>query len=443
MKKFLYCSKKGAKIISYKNKPTFQVLDIKETDVETIGQALSEKDTVSVSFEANLYVDVGDFVSLSKLATYTAIKNTVSNLGIFGGDFEVSFKKLKQVDKTKALYYYVAIEKSSFDTLDNLNCTIDQCVPAEIAIKNLFCANLPDNLPALVIIEKDDFIKTIAFDNNRLLTTKTIHKEGFGVEAQELIQFTQGTLAQHKIKNVFFLGSSELQDSLNQANIELTTPSFKIGSLVQDQILDYIEVLGLLYKSDINFLTPKHQNNYLLFKHSRYAIKFAFIVFILALFLMFAGIINYFKVLGLTEKFNSALADFQQNIGSIDTNVNVTNLQNSINLYANLSKTPKLSYILADLSTYKLPDLYFVEVSFTNGKFKDTQNTTSNQTLDSYEYSVSIKGVVFGTLGKAKSEFNTFLKEVSKKYNIGLSNFYYLDGKLLFDVKLEGKNVSF
>jgi hypothetical protein len=164
---------------------------------------------------------------------------------------------------------------------------------------------------------------------------------------------------------------------------------------------------------------------------------------------MFAGFINYFKILGLTEKLNIALAEFQQNIGSINTNVNATNLQNSINLYAKLSKTPKLSYILADLSTYKLPNLYFIEASFTNSKFPNTQNATlnqthtiSNQTFDS-EYSVNIKGVIFGTLDKTKSEFNTFLREVSKNYNIGLSNFYYLDGKLLFDVNLEGKNVSF
>jgi len=449
MRKFLYCSKKGAKIISYKNKPSFEILDIKETDTETVAQVISEKDVISVSFESNLYVDVGDFVSLSKLATYTAIKNVVNNFGIFGGDFEVSFKKLKQVDKTKATYYYVATDKGSFDFLDNLNCTIEQCVPTEIAVKNLFCANLPDNLPALVIIEKDELIKTIAFDDDRLLNAKTIRKEGFGVEAQELIQFTQSILAQHKIKNIYFLGSRELQDILNEANIEVVTPAFKIGNVPQDQVLDYIELLGLLYKNDINFLTPKHQDNYLLFKHSRNAIKLAGIVFVLGLFVMFAGFINYFKILGLTEKLNIALADFQQNIGSINTNVNATNLQNSINLYAKLSKTPKLSYILADLSTYKLPNLYFIEASFTNSKFPNTQNATlnqthtiSNQTFDS-EYSVNIKGVIFGTLDKTKSEFNTFLREVSKNYNIGLSNFYYLDGKLLFDVNLEGKNVSF
>jgi hypothetical protein len=442
VKKLLYCSKKSAKIISYKSKPSFEILDIKETDTETIAQVINEKDIISVSFESNLYVDMGDFVSLSKLATYTAIKNAVNNLGIFGGGFEISFKKLKQVDKTKATYYYVAVTKDSFDILDNLNCTIEQCVPVEIAIKNLFSTNFSNDLPAMVIVEKDEFFKTIVFDNDRLLSTKTIRKEGFGVETEELIQFIQIALTQHKIKNIFFLGSSELQDSLNEANIEVITPTFKIGNMPQDQVLDYIELLGLIYKNDINFLTPKHQYNYLLFKHSRNAIKLAGIVFFLSLLLLFVGFVNYFKILGLTEKLNSDLTFFKQNIGSINTNVNPTSLQNSINLYAKLSKTPKLSYILSDLSTYKLPNLYFIEVSFTNNKPKDTQNATSNQTLNSFEYSVNIKGVVFGTLDKTKSEFNTFLKEVSKNYNIGLSNFYYLDGKLLFDVNLEGKDVS-
>ncbi|OSS42116.1 hypothetical protein DESAMIL20_1669 [Desulfurella amilsii] len=443
MEKFLYCSKKGFRIVSFKNKPTFQVLDIKEIDIETLSQAISAKDIISVSFEANLYVDAGDFVSLSKLATYTAIKNAVNNFGIFGRDFEVSFKKLKQIDKTKATYYYVAVGKDSFDFIDNLDCVIKQCVPDEIAIKNLFCANYTDDLPALAIIENDDFIKAIAFDNDRLLSTKTIRKEGFGVEAQELIQFTQGTLAQHKIKNIYFLGSSQLQDSLHEASINVQQPAFKIGNLSQDQILDYIGVLGLLYKNDINFLTPKHQSNYLLFKHTRNAIRLAAIVFVVGLFVLFAGFSNYFKILGLTEKLNDTLTDFKQNIGSINTNINATSMQNSVNLYAQISKTPKLSYILADLSTYKLPNLYFIEASFTNSKFPDAQNATSNQTLGSFEYSVNIKGVVFGTLDKTKSEFNTFLREVSNKYNIELSNFYYLDGKLLFDVNLEDKNVSF
>lgn len=443
MKKFLYFSKKGVKIVSYKNKPSFEILDIKETDIETIANFINEKDIVSVSFEANLYVDTGDFVSLSKLATYTAIKNTVNNFGIFGGDIEVSFKKLKQIDKTKATYYYAAVDKDSFNFLDNLNCTIVQCVPSEIAIKNLFCANFSEDLPALVIIEKQEFIKTIAFDKDRLLSIKTIAKEGFGVEDQELIQFAQSAIVQHKIKKVYFLGSSELLSSLKEANIEVEQPSFKIGNVPQEQILDYIELLGLLYKNDLNFLTPKHQYNYLLFKHSRNAINLSAIVFIVGLLIFCLGIMNYFKIVGLTEELNIAWANFQKNISSVNTNINATSIQNSIKLYAQLTKTPKLSYILADISTYKLPDLYLIEANFTNKEFQNIQNTTSNQTLSTQKYSINIKGVIFGNLDKTKTEFNSFLREVSKKYNIGLSNFYYLDGKLMFDVNLEGKDVPF
>jgi len=441
MKKLLYCSKKGIKIISYKNGSNFEILDIKESDIETLPEFIKPKDIVSLAFESNLYVDTDEFISLSKLATYTAIKNAVGHLGIFGNEFEISYKKIKQVDKTKALFYYVAVNKDSFDFIDRLDCTIEQCVPVEIAIKNLFCAFYQKDPQAVIIIEKDNYIRVIAFDNEKL-SAKTIHKEGFQSEYQELGNFLQGVLTQYNKKNIYCLGSSELFDNLLSVNIEAQELFLKIGNLTQSQIIEYIEVLGLLYKNDINFLTPKHKENYKAFKHAQVAGKIAIAVFIGGVLILFAGFINYIKILGLTNQLNSEMSTYEKSLGSIDTNINATSIQKNINLYIKYQKLPRLDYILKELSTYKLPNLYFIEVDISNAKISNIQNATSNDTLDTYNYTINIKGLVFGDLKNAKGEFNEFLKEVSKNYKINVSNFYYLDGKLLFDLSLEEKSVS-
>ncbi|MGC9167613.1 MAG: hypothetical protein ACP5GK_01715 [Desulfurella sp.] len=439
MKKLLYCSKKGIKIVSYKNGKKFEILDIKESDIETLPEFIKPKDIVSLAFESNLYVDTGEFISLSKLATYTAIKSAVGNLGIFGNEFEISFKKLKQVDKTKALFYYVVVNKDSFDFIDRLDCTIEQCVPVEIAIKNLFCNQYANQLPILAIIEKDEFIITIAFDKDRLLNAKKIHKEGFGTETQELIQYIEQIVSQYSVKNIYCLGSKELIDNLQNANIKVSAPTFKFDSKLE--LNDYIEVLGLLYKSDINFLTPKHKENYETFKHAQIASKLSIVVLIGGVLIFFAGFINYFKILDLTNQLNAELSSYNKSLGSIDTNINATNIQNNINLFIKYQKLPRLDSILSELSTYKLPNLYFIEVDISNAQPANIQNATSNNTLETVNYTINIKGLVFGDLKSAKGEFNEFLKEVSKNYKINVSNFYYLDGKLLFDLSLEEKNV--
>lgn len=438
MRKLLHCTQKGAKIVSYKNKPSFEILDVKIADIETLSEFISANDIISVSFETNIYADTGDFVSLSNLASYTAIKNAVNNLGIFAKEFEVSFKKIKAIDKTKATFYYIAATKDSFEFIDNLNCTIEQCVPVEIAIKNLFCNNYADQLPVLAIIEKDEFIMALAFDKDRLLNTKKIYKEGFGTESQELIQFVEQT--QHSIKNIFCLCSKELHEVLKQANIETIKPFFKFFD--KPELVDYIEILGLLYKSDINFLTQKHKDIYDIFKHSQIANKIAYLVLLLGFLIFIAGFNNYFKIIIQKNLLNTKLNAFRQDLNSINLNVNATNLQNSINLYAQYEKSPKLNIVLSDLSNYKLPNLYFVEVNVSNDKNpSNIQNATSNQTISSSLF-VDIKGVVFGSLDQAKSEYSVFLTEVSKKYKVDLSNFYYLDGKLLFNLKLEVGNAS-
>lgn len=440
MKKLLYCSQKSIKIVSYKNRASFEILDVKTADIDTISKFVSSNDTISVSFEANIYADTGDFVSLSNLASYTAIKNAVNNVGIFGQDFEVSFKKIKPLDKTKATFYYVAASKSSFDFIDSLDCVIEQCVPVEIAIKNLFCSQYANQLPILTIIEKDEFIMALAFDNDRLLNTKKIRKEGFGTETQELIQYIEQSISQHSIKNTYYLGSKDLLDNLDQANIKVNTPFFTSFSKIE--LNDYIEVLGLLYKSDINFLTPKHKDIYETFKHSQIANKIAYLVLFLAFLVLLAGFDNYFKIIAQKQSLNTELNSFRQNLSSINLNVNATSLEHSINLYAQYEKSPKLNIMLSDLSNYKLPNLYFVEVNVTsNTGSSNIQNATSNQTIGSV-LAVDIKGVVFGSLNRAKSEYSQFLAQVSKKYKVDLSNFYYLDGKLLFDLKLGEKNVS-
>ncbi|MGC9258159.1 hypothetical protein [Desulfurella sp.] len=441
MKKLLYCSKKGIKIVSYKNGKKFEILDIKESDIETLPEFIKPKDIVSLAFESNLYVDTGEFISLSKLATYTAIKSAVGNLGIFGQDFEISYKKIKQVDKTKALFYYVAVNKDSFDFIDRLDCTIEQCVPVEIAIKNLFCNQYANQLPILAIIEKDEFIMTIAFDKDRLLNAKKIHKEGFGTETQELIQYIEQIVSQYSVKNIYCLGSKELIDNLQNANIKVSAPTFKFDSKLE--LNDYIEVLGLLYKSDINFLTLKHKDRYEIFKHSKIANKIAFLVLFLSFLVFIAGFDNYFKITAKKNYLDSEIKSFRQNFSSLNLNVNATNIQNSINLYAQYEKSPKLNIMLSDLSSYKLPHLYFVEVNVSNEKGTSSiQNATSNQTINS-TLTVDIKGLVSGSLDKAKSEYSIFLAEVSKKYKVKLSNFYYFDGKLLFDLKLEGKDATY
>ncbi len=440
MKKFLYFSKKGAKIISYKEKPNFEIIDIKESDIETLHEFIEPKDIVSVSFETNLYADTGEFVSLSKLATHTAIRNAVNNLGIFGGDFEISFKKIKQIDKAKALFYYIAVNKDDFSIIDSLDCTIKQCVPSEIAIQNLFCFQYPKDLPILAILEKDDDIKAILIDNDKL-NTKTIRKEGFQSEYQELANFIEGVLVQYKLKSIYCLGSAELWDSLEISGIKPQKPHFKIGSLTQDNILEYIEILGLLYPSKINFLTPKHKENYEAYKHSQIAIKIATLLFVICSIFLLLGFSNYFKILSLKNKLNTNLASFEQSTASLNTNINATKIQDNIDLYINYQKIPRLDSILAELSNYKLPNLYFIEVDVLNTKDSSVQNATSNAMIGNY--SINIKGVVFGDLKDAKDEFNDFLSKVSKSYKVNMSNFYYLSGKLLFDVNLEKKNVSF
>ncbi|MGB9756111.1 MAG: hypothetical protein ACPLXO_04420, partial [Desulfurella sp.] len=209
------------------------------------------------------------------------------------------------------------------------------------------------------------------------------------------------------------------------------------------ELNDYIEVLGLLYKSDINFLTLKHKDRYEIFKHSKIANKIAFLVLFLSFLVFIAGFDNYFKITAKKNYLDSEIKSFRQNFSSLNLNVNATNIQNSINLYAQYEKSPKLNIMLSDLSSYKLPHLYFVEVNVSNEKGTSSiQNATSNQTINS-TLTVDIKGLVSGSLDKAKSEYSIFLAEVSKKYKVKLSNFYYFDGKLLFDLKLEGKDATY
>jgi hypothetical protein len=468
MKKFLYYSKKNVKVIFYKNKPSFEILDIKEIDIDGLSHFIDEKDLVGISFESDLlYIDTIDFINpsknnrLSKITTNIAIRNAVNESGMFVENFEISFKKLRQSNKEKTTYYYVAVNESNLIYLDNLKCTIEQCVPTEIAVKNLFCANLHDNLPALVIIEKQQYIRAFSFSKDRLFEVKNISKDVFNAKFDEFIQFIQDNLDKYKIENVYFLGSRETQDVLANIGIKTIIPNIQIGKLSQEQILDYIEVLGLLYKSDIGFLTSEQQDNYLLFKHSKNAVKLAGIVFIVGLFVMFAGFINYFKDLSLTNELNQNMANFQQVVGSVNTNIDTKDIQNNIDTYLKISKTPKISHILADLSTYKMPNLYFTEVDFRYGKNvkKQKQDETnlppidnrlsgekipnSNPSGDLPSYSINIEGIIFGSLNDTKDEFNEFLKEISTRYNVVSSDFHYLGDKSSFTVSLEVRSVSF
>ncbi len=451
VKKLLYCQKDHVKVLSYKQKSkSIEFLDVRACPFEELNQCVSKNDIVSVAIDCNIYTDKGVFPSVSRLATSVSIKNSVTNFGAFATDFEISFKKINPIDKTKAEFFYVAVSKEDLNCVNQLNCIVEKAIPTEIAIANLFRNYYKNEHGFIVAYERNDFLKVICFNRVSLLATKTIQKEGFGTELEETAELILSYSRQHNIKNVYL--------ALNDASIDLADMQVKpieisIGSFDLSSALENIELLGLLYKSDINFLSASQKENLEIYQHIQIAKTIAFVVIFLSACIFAISSANYIRLIDKREQLINLKASYEQSLNSIKLPQKLledpAKLQQNIDSYIKLSQSPHISDLLANIANQRIGNLYLLSAEFINTNanqnaknIQNVQNATSNQTINAAFYTIELKGVVFGNLDETKVAYNEFLKNLSKHFKIDLSNMYYMQNKLFFDLKIEERNDS-
>jgi len=446
VKKLLHCQKDQVKIISYNQKSkNIEFLDIRESSFEELNQYVSKNDIVSVAIDCNIYVDKGIFPSISKLATSASIKNSVANFGAFATDFEISFKKINTIDKTKSEFFYVAVSKEDLSCANELNSIVEKVVPTEIAIANLFRNYYKDEDSFIVAYERDDFIRVICFDKVSILATKTIPKEGFGTEFEEAGELILSYSKQHNVKNIYAAQNFENMG----LGIEIKPIEINVGNFSSNSVLENIELIGLLYKCDIDFKSPLHKENLALYQHAQIAKKLSFGVMFLGALIFAVSSANYAKLIGKKHQLELLKTSYEQSLKSINLPQellqNPQNLQQKLDAYNKLLQSPRISDLIANIASQQVDNLYLLSATFINANAnQNTKNVEQaqnaiNQTMSAF-YKIELKGVVFGNLDEAKGAYNEFLKKLSKYFKIDLSNMYYLQNKLLFDVKIEEKN---
>ncbi len=85
----------------------------------------------------SIYADLGDFSNVSEEATRAHIRSTIDKTGLFNEQYDLSFKKIYDIDGVRAKYSYLAIPESEIGKISLLNeheAFIDTYCPIEASI---------------------------------------------------------------------------------------------------------------------------------------------------------------------------------------------------------------------------------------------------------------------------------------------------------------------